>query len=574
MRLRVHHPLFAGFLGLVGLLVALIVLLTGNGLRGQLEELYRTELGRQINLAHALARDTPTTDPDSLARLITELIGNRVTFVDASGVVLGDSYVAASDVGSVENHGRRPEVVGALRGQGVSYAKRTSSTVGQPLLYGARLTRLGNRDLVLRVATPLTEIDRAVDALRRTVAITGLVVMLLALAAAFLMSKAITRPLVALADRAGALARGDFSSKVPASRVAELEDLSRSFNRLTDQLQARIADLGHERDEMQTLIDCMAEGVIAITADAGLLRLNRAARSMLRLTDVATATPLEDWVDDATLRELLERSVTTPVQSREIELNGREMLAASRALDSGGAVTTLLDISELRRLEKVRQDFVANASHELKTPLTSIRGYAETLVDDDPPEQLRRQFLESIRNNTLRLQRLVDDLLDLSKIESGGQTVDVQAVEVSDLAVEAWDAVTEGAPAPTFSLDGSAVALGDPEGIFLIFRNLLENAVRHTGPDGEVAVTVRSDLVSGSVTVSVADDGDGIPGHALPRVFERFYRADAARARDAGGTGLGLAIVKHLVQSMGGDVFAHSSEGFGTRMTFTLPLAS
>lgn len=250
------------------------------------------------------------------------------------------------------------------------------------------------------------------------------------------------------------------------------------------------------------------------------------------------------------------------------------MLLASRALDLGGAVTTLLDITEVRRLEKVRRDFVANASHELKTPLTSIRGFAETLADDDPPAELRRQFLESIRVNTLRLQRLVDDLLDLSRIESGVRAPVEEDVLVSEVAEEAWGVVAAAeSEVPSFVIEGEALVRGDPEGLFLVFRNLFENAVRHTAPEtGEVRVDIHADP-TGIVRVSVADDGEGIPPQALPRVFERFYRADSSRARDAGGTGLGLAIVKHLVQSMGGDIEAHSRPGFGTRMNFTLPRA-
>lgn len=573
MRLQVHHPLFAGFLGLIGLQVLLIVLLTGAGLRGELTEVYEQELHSQLNLAEALAEVSPTTSHDDLARLITARISNRVTYIALDGTVLGDSFVEPSLLSAVENHAGRPEVQGVLRGDSVSFAQRTSTTVGRRLLYGARITELGGEPVILRIATPLEEIDRAVQGVRNTVAITGLLITLLALGAAFALSKAFTAPLVELAERAGQLAKGDFTAKVPLSRVAELHDLAAAFNRLTDELSGRLSELRSERDEMQTLIDCMAEGVIALTGDARLLRMNRAARAMLALPDPPPLAPIESLIRDSTLRAALERSVTTTAQSTEIEMGGRHVLLASRALDLGGAVTTLLDITEVRRLEKVRRDFVANASHELKTPLTSIRGFAETLADDDPPAELRRQFLESIRVNTLRLQRLVDDLLDLSRIESGVRAAIVEDVLLGEVAQEAWDVVSSAEPGPpTFVIEGDALARGDPEGLFLVFRNLFENAVRHTPATGEVRVAIRPEA-GGVAWVSVADDGEGIPAQALPRVFERFYRADSSRARDAGGTGLGLAIVKHLIQSMEGDIEAHSRPGFGTRMTFTLPLA-
>jgi signal transduction histidine kinase len=279
-------------------------------------------------------------------------------------------------------------------------------------------------------------------------------------------------------------------------------------------------------------------------------------------------------IRDPQLKRALEDSVTRPEQAREIEINGRNLLLASRALDLGGSVTTFLDITELRRLEKVRSDFVANASHELKTPLTSIRGFAETLAEDDPPEELRREFLGMIRNNTLRLQRLVDDLLDLSRLESGGWSAGAEPISVESVAREAWELVgDEEGPEVHFEIRGEATALGDERGLVQVFRNLFENAVRHTPKRGHVRVAIGPGDVSGTVLVTVSDDGEGIPAQSLPRIFERFYRADSSRAREVGGTGLGLAIVKHLVTAMGGKVGAESRLGHGTTIRITLLVA-
>jgi signal transduction histidine kinase len=265
--------------------------------------------------------------------------------------------------------------------------------------------------------------------------------------------------------------------------------------------------------------------------------------------------------------------VKRPEQSREIEVGDQHILLASRALDLGGSVTTLLDITELRRMERVRSDFVANASHELKTPLTSIRGYAEALSEDDPPEEIRRRFLGSILQNTLRLQKLVDDLLDLSRLESGGWTANIESVWVPDAVQEAWDLVSaKERPKVSFALRGEAAVLGDRQGLVHVLRNLLDNAVRHTPPGGHVRVDIER-TARGTVTIAVTDDGEGIPAQALPRIFERFYRADSARARHVGGTGLGLAIVKHLVGAMDGHVTAESELGRGTTIRVVLPSA-
>lgn len=574
MRLRVHHPLFIGFAGVVGFLVAVIIPLLGTGLRSELDEVYRRELERELALAHALVEVSETSDADALARLITGRIDNRVTFIALDGTVLADSYVARARIEDVENHIDRPEVQGVLAGEEISFASRTSTTVGRSLLYGARTASLDGQPVILRIATPRSEIERAVDQVQSTVALIGLATLLLALVVAYAMSKAFTRPLVALADRAGRLARGDFTTKVPTGRIAELQDLAGAFNRLTEELQARLSELSRERDEMQTLIDCMAEGVVALTDDARILRMNRAARQLLELDSVPAYAPISSVVRDGALRSALERSVIVEGQSGELEVDGQHVLWASRALDSGGAVTTLLDITEVRRLEQVRRDFVANASHELKTPLTAIRGFAETLTEADPPEDLRRQFLESIRVNTLRLQRLVDDLLDLSRLEAGGWAAASEDVFVLDTVEEARDLVEvpEGSER-SFSVVGEAMVVGDRAGLVQVFRNLFENAVRHTRPDGSIQVLIQPDEAAGLARIEVVDDGEGIPLRSLPRIFERFYRADSSRARDVGGTGLGLAIVKHLVSAMGGEVEAESALGRGTTIRLTLPLA-
>jgi two-component system phosphate regulon sensor histidine kinase PhoR len=222
----------------------------------------------------------------------------------------------------------------------------------------------------------------------------------------------------------------------------------------------------------------------------------------------------------------------------------------------------------------VRRDFVANVSHELKTPLTSIRGFAETLLEDDPPEPLRRQFLENVRRNTLRLQRLVDDLLDLSRLEAGRWDLQAEPVDVAAAAREAWQAVEPHARGKgvSFGVAGAGVAAADDQALAQVFQNLFDNALRYTPEGGSVGVEIHTD--QGLVHVAVSDTGSGIPARSLPRIFERFYRVDPARSREEGGTGLGLAIVRHLVQGMGGEATAESELGRGTVIRFTLPASS
>jgi signal transduction histidine kinase len=572
MRLRIRPLLLAGILGIVGGLVLLVVLLVGPGLQREIRGTVEADLARLLALADTIVGESGGGDPHALARAITERIGHRVTLIASGGVVIADSYVDASRVPFIENHRDRPEVRDVMEGgRAVAFAERTSTTVGIPLVYAAGRATLNGRPIVLRIAAPRIDIDRTVGRIQRSVAVAGLLAMLLGVVAAYALSMGVSQPLVVLAEQARKLGGGDFAVSMPKNRIAELNDVSVAFNRLTDELRARIADLGRERDGMETLIDCMAEGVVALTEDGRLLRTNRTARAMLDIPEAHGPTLIGTVIRHPELRDALKDSVTRPEQSREIEIGDQHLLLASRALDFGGSVITLLDITELRRMERVRSDFVANASHELKTPLTSIRGYAEALSEDDPPEAIRKKFLSSILQNTLRLQRLVDDLLDLSRLESGGWAASIESVWVPEVVQEAWDLVTSKEPPKVaFEVRGEGAVRGDRQGLVQVLRNLLENAARHTPAGGHVRVTI-SEPGGDGVEISVADDGEGIPAQALPRVFERFYRADSARARHVGGTGLGLAIVKHLVGAMGGQVAAESELGRGTTILITLP---
>ena len=575
MRVRIHQALFAGFLGVTGLVVTLIALLVGFSVRQELRSTFQEELRRQLNLTAAVVGAATEAQLDSVARAVALELGYRVTVIDDRGTVLTDSDVPRDRIGQMEDHSGRPEVLGATEG-GTAFSSRLSSTLGEELLYGAQTGSLGDgRPVVVRIAAPLTRIEAALDRVQTGVVFTGVVATLIALVVAYLLSRALARPLVVLAERARLLAAGNLSIRVPRERrVRELDNLALAFNRLGEELQERIWELAGERDEMQLLIDSLDQGVLGLDPEGRLIRWNRAAAELLDLPeDPAPNTPVAALVRNPELRDFLDRSLAGTEDAREIQVGDRDLVLASHPLAVGGSVTSLLDASEIRRLERVRRDFVANASHELKTPLTSIRGFAETLLEDEDADPLiRHRFLEAIRNNTLRLQNLVDDLLDLSRLESGGWIAEAGRVEIGQVAQGAWNALSSKLTSDrVFSVSGEGTALADGSGMAQVFRNLFENAVRHTGSGGRISVRVTSD--GGTVTIRVVDDGEGIPLQALPRIFERFYRADSSRDRDQGGTGLGLAIVRHMIHSMGGAVGAESELGRGTTIVMTLPAA-
>jgi len=573
MRFPLRATLLASFLILSLFLVVGQTLVLYRGFRRDLLEVQEKELARELGLVPSFLRDLRPSNVDSAAAALARRVGYPVTLLTREGVVMGASsdlpFQRRGLVVPLEN----PEIQQALLGD-VGFSRRRGTEEVEIRLFAAVPASLGDQDVILQVAAPLDEVDRLVDS--RIANSVGLLLLAVLLSSLMTLAwgRALARPLQTVQRRARGMGSGNFSRRIPRPfRLREVDDLADAFNHLAEDLQASYQVLGDERDEMQNLIDCMGEAVIALTRDGRVLRTNRAAIGLLDFPEPVPCVPVGSLVRQPSLRALLEGSVTRPFAAREVTLGDRNLIVSARSVDGGGAVITFLDVSEIRRLEMVRRDFVANASHELKTPLTAIRGFSETLVEDDPPEDLRREFLESIRANTLRLQNLVDDLLDLSRLESGGwvarvEEVDIRAV-VGDLVDEFRARASE--KGLSFSVDGQAVALADEQGVSQVIQNLVGNAIQYTPEGGSVIVEIRE--AGPRAEVEVRDTGMGIPTAALPRIFERFFRVDPARSRAEGGTGLGLAIVRHLVEAMKGDVRAESELGQGTSIFVRLPIA-
>jgi two-component system phosphate regulon sensor histidine kinase PhoR len=583
LRLRADQKLFLSYLALIAAVVVALTLGVGSTLRTHLTERLSADLRRELFLARALYATRPTAQPDEVADWLGTLSSRRVTIVAPNGRVLGDSEVDADALARMENHADRPEIVSARQGRDrVGVAIRLSSSLGDEQMYMALQAADGN---VIRVADPLSEMYAAVARVQRGIFGVGLVALVLAGLLSLGFSIAITQPLRQIVRAARAMAAGDLSRRARLGGRDELGELADALDLLAGELQRRLRQLEGERAEMQALIDSMAEGVIALDAEGHVQRTNPAARRIFNLVgDPRGLSPQEVARRPAFLdvvRRVLEGAQVRPA---ELTQDGRSLLATAQPLPGGGAVMVFLDVSALRRLEDVRRDFVANASHELKTPLTAIRGFSETLLDDNLPPALRRQFAETVKANADRLQRIVDDLLDLSRIESGGFRVEPEIVSITETAHEAIaparaqmdekrvEFVTDVPPEYEF-------VFADPAALRQILSNLVGNAIRYVPVGGRVEVSARcagqAAIQRGDdrewVQVSVADDGAGISAAHLPRIFERFYRADAARSREEGGTGLGLAIVKHLVEAHGGTVDAESTPGRGTTIRFLVP---
>ncbi len=530
-------------------------------------------VARAARLGAELLQESQHLPADSVAGALALATEHRVSVFDAALALIADSDVPPGPADTLGDRSSRTEVEGALD-RTAATARRRSATDGHRYVFGAARLYWQGEPAAIRFGTRTNalESEAARPALLAALAVlaAGLasVLVLDRLAAGLARSLGDTRRWLVheAAGKRGAKRRHP-------SRVTDAARIASAATRLKAGLADRLAASSRQRDELAQLVDQVGEGLVALDRDARIVVINPAARRLLGLAEVAPFAPVRSVVRDPALRDLLEESVTQAERRLELTVGDRELDVRTKRGKDGGSVALLVDATKIRRIEAVRSDFVANASHELKTPLTVIRAAAEAITDEGLAEDLRARFAGAIGANTVRLQRLVDDLLDLSRYESGAWRPERGPVRVGQVAWRAWqDLEGEAGHADVdFQARGDGEGLGDEAAIYQVFRNLFENALRYVPAEaGRIAVDVSA---SGDMLgVIVSDDGAGMPETALPRIFERFYRVDPGRSRAAGGTGLGLAIVRHLVVSMGGDVSAESTLGSGTAISFAIPL--
>jgi two-component system phosphate regulon sensor histidine kinase PhoR len=520
--------------------------------------------------------------------------GARVTLIDSTGLVLADSE---QDPETMENHAGRPEIRQAFtagEGQSVRYSK----TLGRDLVYRAiRYQPPARQPLVIRMALPLAQIDIALGELRRRFIAASLVILALGAVASLAFSRMFAARVQRLKDFARSVAAGDFRP-LPVGRPRdELSDLADALNETAHQLDSTIRSMSSERNRSNAILRSMAEGVAVVDAEERLVFCNRAFSEILNLDPASgEGRPLIEVVRNSDLLSLIRRALQGDeglqgsiamgfIQQRSFSVTAAPVkpFETGQGSDSGGvekpagAVIVLHDVSELRRLERVRQDFVANVSHEFKTPLTAIQGFAETLLAgalDDPSHN--RRFLEIIRDHAARLARLTDDLLKLARIEAGKLEVEFRPVELRKLIEVCVETVSLRASQKQLKLGmhvppGTPAVLGDASLLREVLENLLDNAVQYTPAGGSVEVTAT--VMAREAIVTVSDTGIGIPLVDQERIFERFYRVDAARSREAGGTGLGLSIARHIVETHAGRIWVESEVGRGSQFFFSIPLA-
>lgn len=587
MTLGIRGKLLLISLGLIAsaLLISDLVLtsaldktLTG---RTRSDLMVRAELAEREANRFAEASETHTNE--TWQKLTVDLGARaqaRLTLIALDGEVLGDSNLNTEGVTKVENHRERPEVVDALmHGHGASV--RYSSTVQQRMMYVATpFHRKGVVAGVVRAAVPLAQVDQAVANLRMLLLSASALALFIAGLVSTLATRRISQTLRQLAQTAGRMVEGKLAERTRTPGHDEIATLGKSLDHLAENLSKTLAQLKAERDLLGGILGGMQEGVLVLDREAHVIHANPALRAMLLLGIDCIGKPLLEVIRNADLVEILWRARdSASAESGEVELAGikpRRLMVHVSTLqgEPGDLLVVLVDVTQLRQLESIRKDFVANASHELRTPVASMRSAAETLrgAMDDP--EAAQGFLEIIERNAGRLHQLVEDLLDLSRIESREFRLQLENVDLCAFAEQMAKSYRRMAQEKQIQLEipeeyRGILAKADRRALEQVLGNLLDNAVKycpsgtsvriHAGPEGE------------RVRVTVSDTGAGIPPQHLPRLFERFYRVDTSRSRELGGTGLGLAIVKHLVEAMNGTVSVESVPGKGSAFSFTLP---
>ena len=528
------------------------------------------------------SRDTWGTD-EKLEKYfvdVAQATGLRITLVAADGVVLADTE---EDPTRMDNHRERPELKQALQ-TGAGSSSRASPTLEFRMAYFARrIQRQGEPDQLIRVAIATTPLEREIADVQSVLWTFAIVASLAALGLSYTIVGRIIRPLGYLKRGAQSLAAGDYGQSVPVMSNDDLGELAAAFNRMRGELSRQVAELRENGERLATVLGSMVEGVIATDADGKLLLANDASRRLLELPpDGIEGRALADLtripeVHDAVTNVFANRDPTAA--EFEVSAQPRRILALRANRLPGqpcpGAILVLHDVTELRRLENLRREFLANVSHELKTPLASIKAYAETLrlgALNDTENNL--VFLGRIEDQADRLLELILDMLQLARVEAGQTTFDITDVPLAATIDRCLAEHQESAAAKDIELvsqppDQPISVRVDEEGLETIIDNLVGNAIKYTPAGGRICV--RWSVVGTQIQIEIEDNGIGIPTDAQGRVFERFFRVDRARSRELGGTGLGLSIVKHLAQSFGGSVGLSSQLGQGSTFRVLLP---
>jgi len=525
------------------------------------------------------------TKIDRLCKKVGENTTTRFTVVAPDGTVIGDSNEIPRHM---DNHGNRPEIA-AANGGNVGASTRYSKTLEQSMMYVALPLTIENRIVaVVRTSIPLTAVEAAIWSWQLKIILAGLLIALLASGVCLFISRSISRPIETMTQGAERFARGDLKHRLKPSETLELARLAKAMNQMAGELKNRIESLVNQRNEYEAVLTSMIEGVIAVDMDERILSINQAAVTMLKITalDLKGRNILEairnqnihEFIVDALNSGTATQGDVVVHQRGEMILNTQCTPLRNAGDERIGTLVVLNDVTKMRHLENVRRDFVANVSHEIKTPLTAIKGFVETILNSsgEDPETLLK-FLKIINKHADRLGTIIEDLLSLARLEqqdgsSKNNLVNRNVRDIIDTAVQIVKSKADEKKIDLKITCSSDIAVSvDPTLIEQAIVNLLDNAIKYS-PEND-RIEIKTKWIDQKIAILIKDNGPGIAVKHQPRLFERFYRVDKARSRKLGGTGLGLAIVKHIAQTHGGSVTVDSSPGHGSTFTLVLPIA-
>ncbi|MCC3375887.1 two-component system histidine kinase PnpS [Cohnella sp. REN36] len=595
---KLRFKLTALFMLLIGLSVLAAGIFTGKSYKDNHQDALRDHMVKELRVLIAAA-PWPLGETEAAQRTylqeqaahFKQIADMRVTYIRTDGIVLGDSDHAPE---TMDNHLTRKEVKQALA-SGVGSSIRHSDTLGQNMLYVAMTVRdgAGQTEGVIRLAMSLKEVERSLGNMWLAL-IAGLaIVFAIAALVSYRVALGVTRPLERMTDAAKRMADMDYAIRIPAAGKDEVSELARALNAMAASLQGQMDELRQNETQLQSVLDNMISGVVMIGQDGKIQLYNRSAELLLgssakervgrSYTEAKQQYELLQIIREAleTHEPLHEELTVYYPEERLLELNLVPMRMGEDT--EPGLLLVLQDVTAIRRLERMRSEFVANVSHELKTPVAAVKGFAETLLAgavNDP--ETAQSFLTIIHDESERLNRLIGDILELSKIESRRSPLQFSPVDLKIFLERLMEFMRTEAAKKSIEMElqveEELFLEADEDRLGQILLNLLQNGINYTPDGGRVKIV--AEYVEGEaeaegedrVRITVSDTGIGIPKKDIPRIFERFYRVDKARSRSSGGTGLGLSIVKHLVELHHGSIRVESTVGVGTRFIIELPL--
>ena len=584
-----HSPIFLRLYAGFAIVILFSILIVGLMVQRQIEQASLRDISSNLSSqAFILQQSFANIDNQTQGQIqqtveqIGRRIDTRITLLTKAGVVIADSEFSPEEM---DNHRYRPEIIAANIST-IGQSQRYSRTLQKPMLYVAVSAIASNSNLgYIRTALSTERIDEEINYLRRVIITAASLTGLIALFIGYWLAMSFAKPLRQMTLIAKNYAHGRYQLRIPSHRRDEIGDLARSLNQMADISAQRFDIIKTERDQLSTILKSMNEGVITVTSEGLITHVNAAACRMLRTSgERCLGQALKDIDGSNNLDQAFVQCHKQQASvERTIQLDGytfarhyRLHVTLLKHSYKADAILVLQDITDVQRIDKMRADFVANASHELKTPITAIRGFAETLIEDETIEHgMRQRFIRKIHGQSIRLSDLVSDLLALSRLESNDTAFNTQ-VDLQQIVQRVCANLQAVAQSHKIVLeleviDGPMMLLGDDNALGQMATNLIDNAIKYTTEMGTVTVTIKAE--EGMAVLTVKDNGLGIDETDQERIFERFYRVDKARSQSLGGTGLGLAIVKHIVQNHKGRLQLKSKLNHGSTFTVKIPLS-